>query len=95
MQSTDELADAPLELILCPGADGAFTLYEDEGNNYNYEQGAYSQITFRWNDKKRQLTVEGRQGSFEGMEQERIFVASMGSKEIPMNYTGKKMSVSF
>lgn len=91
----EKIKNEPINLTIYPGADATFTLYEDEGNNYNYEQGAYSQITFRWNDKKRQLTVEGRQGSFEGMEQERIFVASMGSKEITMNYTGKKMSVSF
>jgi len=91
----EKVKNEPINLTIYPGADATFTLYEDEGNNYNYEQGAYSQITFRWNDKKRQLTVEGRQGSFEGMEQERIFVASMGSKEITMNYTGKKMSVSF
>ncbi|MBR4048022.1 MAG: DUF5110 domain-containing protein [Bacteroides sp.] len=91
----EKIKNEPINLTIYPGADATFTLYEDEGNNYNYEQGAYSQITFRWNDKKRQLTVEGRQGSFEGMEQERIFVASMGSKEITLNYTGKKMSVSF
>lgn len=91
----EKVKNEPINLTIYPGADATFTLYEDEGNNYNYEQGAYSQITFRWNDKKRQLTVEGRQGSFEGMEQERIFVASMGSKEITLNYTGKKMSVSF
>lgn len=91
----EKVKNEPINLTIYPGADATFTLYEDEGNNYNYEQGAYSQITFRWNDKKRQLTVEGRQGSFEGMEQERIFVASMGSKEITMNYTGKKMNVSF
>lgn len=91
----EKVKNEPINLTIYPGADATFTLYEDEGNNYNYEQGAYSQITFRWNDKKRQLTVEGRQGSYEGMEQERIFVASMGSKEITMNYTGKKMSVSF
>ena len=91
----EKIKNEPINLTIYPGADATFTLYEDEGNNYNYEQGAYSQITFRWNDKKRQLTVEGRQGSFEGMEQERIFVASMGSKEITINYTGKKMSVSF
>lgn len=91
----EKIKNEPINLTIYPGADATFTLYEDEGDNYNYEQGAYSQITFKWNDKKRQLTVEGRQGSFEGMEQERIFVASMGSKEITMNYTGKKMSVSF
>lgn len=91
----EKVKNEPINLTIYPGADATFTLYEDEGNNYNYEQGAYSQITFRWNDKKRQLTVEGRQGSFEGMEQERIFVASMGNKEITLNYTGKKMNVSF
>ncbi len=33
-----------------PGADGSFTLYEDENDNYDYEKGVYSTIAFHWND---------------------------------------------
>jgi alpha-D-xyloside xylohydrolase len=39
-----------LEILVYEGANGEFTLYEDENDNYNYEKGAYTTITFSWND---------------------------------------------
>ncbi len=56
-----------LTLYVYAGSNGTFTLYEDEGVNYNYEQGAYSQIPINWNDDTRTLTIEAREGSFSGM----------------------------
>jgi alpha-D-xyloside xylohydrolase len=49
------------------GADGSFTLYEDEGTNYNYERGAFATIPLEWNDAAATLTVGERTGSYEGM----------------------------
>ena len=63
----------PIELRIYPGADGSFTLYEDENDNYNYEKGVYSTIAFHWNDAKRRLTIDARKGSFPGMLKERSF----------------------
>ena len=85
----------PIILRIYPGTDATFTLYEDEGDNYNYEKGAYSQISFRWDDAKQQLTAEKRYGSFEGMEEERLFVVKVGDKEISMYYKGEAMSITF
>lgn len=93
-----------LEIRVYPGADGTFTLYEDENDNYNYEKGAYATVTFRWDDTVRRLTIEDREGSFPGMLQNRKFkVILVGQKsgvgDQPMkggktvNYTGKKVSV--
>ncbi len=62
-----------LEIRIYPGADGAFTLYEDENDNYNYEKGAYSTITFKWNNKTQTLTIGQRKGSFKGMIANRTF----------------------
>ena len=62
-----------LEIRVYPGADGSFTLYEDEGDNYNYEKGYYATITFQWNDKSRQLTIGTRQGGYKGMILDRKF----------------------
>ena len=56
-----------LEIRIYKGADGKFELYEDENDNYNYEKGAYSTITFEWNDSKKLLTISDRKGSFPGM----------------------------
>ncbi len=62
-----------LEIRIYGGANGEFTLYEDENDNYNYEKGAYSTITFTWNDAKKALTINNRKGSFSGMLAERKF----------------------
>ncbi len=62
-----------LEIRIYAGADGLFTLYEDENDNYNYEKGAYSNITFRWNDAGKTLTIGDRKGSFPGMLSEQKF----------------------
>ncbi len=62
-----------LEVRVYPGADGRFTLYEDEGDSYNYERGIYSEIDFSWDDAARCLTIGARRGSFPGMLQQRRF----------------------
>ena len=73
MQYVGEKTWDDLEIRVYPGADGQFTLYEDEGDNYNYEKGVYSTITFQWNDRTRTLTIGARQGSYPGMLQKRQF----------------------
>jgi alpha-D-xyloside xylohydrolase len=94
-----------LEIRVYEGANGEFTLYEDENDNYNYEKGVYSTITFKWNDAKKTLTIGERKGSFPGMLTTRKFkivriaknkstetdTASKLEKEV--SYSGKKMIV--
>jgi len=63
--STQKPAD-PIELRVYRGANGAFILYEDENDGYNYEKGAYSTIALRWDDKQRVLTIGGRNADFPG-----------------------------
>jgi alpha-D-xyloside xylohydrolase len=70
--ATEKPAD-PIELRIYPGADGSFTLYEDENDNYNYEKGVYSTIDFHWDDAKHQLKIDTRKGVFPGMLQARTF----------------------
>ena len=62
-----------LEIRVYPGADGSFTLYEDEGDNYNYEKGKFSEIQFVWNEAARTLNIAPRKGSYKGMLQHRRF----------------------
>ena len=62
-----------LEIRIYPGANGEFTLYEDENDNYNYEKGNYSTITFTWDNAQKTLTIHDRKGSFPGMLSERNF----------------------
>jgi alpha-D-xyloside xylohydrolase len=73
VQYADEKPADPIELRVYRGADGAFTLYEDEGDNYDYEKGAYATIPIAWNEASQTLTVGARQGSFPGMLKNRTF----------------------
>jgi alpha-D-xyloside xylohydrolase len=96
-----------LEMRVYPGADGKFTLYEDENDNYDYEKGIYSTITFTWDDAKKVLTIGDRRGEFPGMLSERKFkIVRVGkNKGTGMDevkrydkevlYTGKKILVKF
>ena len=96
-----------LEIRIYEGADGEFTLYEDENDNYNYEKGMYSTITFIWNDAKKTLTIGDRKGSFPSMLIQRKFkiVRVNENKGIGMkaneqydrviNYDGKRKVISF
>ena len=72
VQYSTEKSD-PIEVRIYPGADGEFTLYEDENDNYDYLKGLYSQIRFHWNDAQKNLTVGAREGSFPGMPKEHTF----------------------
>ena len=83
-----------LEVWVYPGADGSFCLYEDEFDNYNYEQGAYTEISMRWDDSSRTLTIDARQGSYKGMlETRRFTVRTADGMEKTVTYTGKKVRV--
>lgn len=94
-----------LEIRVYPGADGSWTLYEDEGDSYNYEKGLFAQIPFLWDDASRTLTIGDRAGSFPGMLDQRDFrivvvdddtesgykPASKINKTV--SYSGKKVEV--
>jgi len=96
-----------LEIRIYPEANGKFVLYEDENDNYNYEKGIRSTITFNWDDKKKTLTIDDRKGSFPGMFDSRKFNIvivsnSKGGGENLINqpdkviiYKGKKLAVKF
>ena len=73
MQYVDEKPADPIELRIYPGADGRFVLYEDEGDSYAYEKGAFSTIPIQWNDKKQTLVIGKRNGEFPGMLKKRTF----------------------
>jgi alpha-D-xyloside xylohydrolase len=59
--------NAPYEIRIYPGADGHFTLYEDDGKSYRYEAGERATVQLHWDDKRRSLHIDTRQGSFPGM----------------------------
>lgn len=96
MQYVGEKNWEHLEMRVYPGADGHFTLYEDEGDNYNYERGIYSTIEFLWNDHSRTLTISQRVGSYPGMLQSRQFTIILpDGKEQTVSYDGQQKTVRF
>ena len=95
VQYTGEKPWDVLDIVVYPGADAEFTLYEDEGDNYNYEKGVYSTITFKWNDRARTLTVDKRQGEYPGMIATRTFnVKVVGGGEKSVRYNGKRQTIT-
>lgn len=85
-----------LDVVVYPGTDAEFILYEDEGDGYGYEQGICSTITFKWNDKARTLTIGKRQGEFPGMLATRKFnVKVVGGTEKVITYKGKEVKMKY
>jgi alpha-D-xyloside xylohydrolase len=74
-QHTGDAPDAPLELHVYPGRDASFTLYEDDGDGYAYEQGAFTTIEITWDDALRELTIGERHGGYATMPAVREMVA--------------------
>jgi alpha-D-xyloside xylohydrolase len=73
MEWSTEKPEDPIELRVYPGADGDFTLYEDENDGYNYEKGVYATVPLHWDDAQHTLTIGDRKGEFPGMLQRRTF----------------------
>lgn len=105
VQFAGEKPADPLELRVYRGAEGSFTLYEDEGDSYRYERGVYATIPISWNEKNQTLTIGKRIGKFPGMLEKRtirvVFVSSnhgigaaaekKADREI--QYTGKAVTI--
>ena len=73
LQYVGEKPADPIDLRVYRGANGAFTLYEDEGDTYHYEKGVYATIPITWNEATHALTIGARKGSFPGMLRKRTF----------------------
>lgn len=83
LQWSDEKVPELITLYVYAGADGHFTLYEDDGTSYDYEKGAYSTIRFDYDDSERRLTIGNRSGWYEGMLAKRRFRVVLVSVDSP------------
>lgn len=104
IQYAAQKSDEPVTIVVYGGRDGDFTIYEDEGTNYNYEKGAFSKIRLEYNDKTNELTIADREGSFPGMQSDRKFnivkvdaahpvADAIKAKGKLVNYNGRKAVV--
>jgi alpha-D-xyloside xylohydrolase len=104
--ATQKPAD-PIELRVYPGANGSFTMYEDENDNYDYEKGSRATIRIDWDDAGRKLTIGERMGKFPGMLETRTFrivvvhddhgtgIEPAAQADKVVAYSGKTAAVSF
>ncbi|MBB3188103.1 glycoside hydrolase family 31 protein [Microbacter margulisiae] len=94
-----------LEIRIYTGVNGSFKLYEDQGNNYNYENGSYTIIPFSWNERHKILIIGKRHGNYPGCLKRRIFnvvlvndsegtgIAESKTKKQVL-YTGKEIKIN-
>jgi alpha-D-xyloside xylohydrolase len=87
LKYTNEKPADPITLYLYTGANGAFTIYEDDGLTYDYARGAFSRIPIQWNDTSHTLTIGKRAGAFAGMLKERAFNVVLVSKDKPVGFS--------
>ncbi|QCX37640.1 DUF5110 domain-containing protein [Aureibaculum algae] len=97
IEYTDEKLADTIVLYVYKGQNGSFTLYEDEGVNYNYEKGNFSNIPITYNNNENTLTIGQRTGEFKGMLKNRKFVIKTVSKENPnaFNYKAEGQTVAY
>ncbi|KQN71238.1 hypothetical protein ASE91_08925 [Sphingomonas sp. Leaf62] len=95
-QSTVQATNADLELRIYPGADGRFSLYEDDGTSYEYEEGRFAWVDFAWNDRDRTLSISAPRGSRMAKVQLRqlhiVLSGEKATRDVP--YNGRAMSVT-
>ncbi len=101
----DEKPNGPIELRIYPGANGSFTLYNDEGDNYDYEHGAHATTTVTYSDADHTVTFAARQGTYPNMPRETTFhivlarpahgtgEATTAAPDKTITYTGSAMTV--
>jgi alpha-D-xyloside xylohydrolase len=107
LQYTQEKPADPITLYVYTGADASFTLYEDDGLSYDYEQGTFATIPITWHEATSTLSLGARQGSFASMLASRTFqivrvtpTKPVGFSFTPtpdktVTYTGAAQDVSF
>lgn len=90
IQYVDEIKPEKITLYVYAGQNGSFTLYEDEGVNYNYEKGQYTTIPFTYDDASSTLVIEERKGEYPGMLENRIFNIVFVDKNNPIPFDAKR-----
>jgi alpha-D-xyloside xylohydrolase len=105
VEYAEEKPAGPIELRIYPGADGAFDLYQDAGDGYDYEKGARSLVPLHWSQADRTLTIGNREGGYSGMpasiridivwvsNEHGAGIAPVANPDKTVEYTGKAISV--
>jgi alpha-glucosidase/alpha-D-xyloside xylohydrolase len=95
-QFTADKVDAPMTLVVYPGQDGAYTLYEDDGSSFAYRHGGFSTIEFTWNDATRRISMKLRSGmQMQSFTTRNIEVRLAGEKKVrPVHFRGEVVNLT-
>jgi alpha-D-xyloside xylohydrolase len=97
MQFVDQVPDAGYEVRVYCGADGEFILYEDAGEGYEYENGKCAFVKIVWCEKRGELMLSAREGSFPELVKEReysiVFISERDREVQTVRYTGEERTV--
>lgn len=97
MQYVDETPDAPYEVRIYRGKDAVFSLYEDAGDDYTYEQGDFSIVTLTWDEALGELHISARTGTFATLtvtrEYQLVFISPQGRETTRLFYIGQEILV--
>jgi alpha-D-xyloside xylohydrolase len=105
IEYTGEKKDSPIDLYVYTGKDASFELYEDEGSNYNYENGKFSKIKITYSEENKKLTIHAREGEYDGMMKDRVFRVIVVTRNQPVeilaeiedaetvNYVGQQVDI--
>ncbi|MFD2099005.1 TIM-barrel domain-containing protein [Flagellimonas iocasae] len=95
-QFTAQVVDEPMTLKIYKGADGNYTLYEDDGISLDYTKGEIKQTQLHWNDSEKTLVIEPDTTSKQ-LDSPRTFEVQLLPDDVTkmVTYTGKKIEVKF
>jgi alpha-glucosidase (family GH31 glycosyl hydrolase) len=94
-QYVDAPANDPLALVVHPGANGAFSLYEDDGKTFNYRRGQYMKLRIAWDDARSTLRLRLAQSSQMIGDMSRKMVLKLAGESIEreFHFDGKPLDV--
>ena len=95
-QYTAEAVEGPTTIKVFRGADGTFTLYEDDGETLDYLKGEATWTKFSWDDSKGRLRIApgSKSQSQAGPRIFRVEVHPGGASKL-ISYSGKPVALSF
>ncbi len=90
--------DGALSIRVYRGADGSFSLYEDDGVTYAAERGEFSRIPFRYTEADGALAIATREGAYPGMRAERTlhieWIGGPTPATTSVTYSGSSLKVT-
>jgi alpha-D-xyloside xylohydrolase len=94
-QFTAEIVDEPLSILIYPGADASFLLYEDDGSSFNYRKGEWMGIQMAWNDARRIFSLHLAPGSRVLPPESRVIAVKVAGTTRSVTFDGRPVQVSF